>query len=109
MQVQNDQSPKNMLSVSFLETDTCVWAGGLSHEGLSSRIDDQTVAVSFTLIMTDGGTGVSTHDASCFPVVLQQITFPLMMCVGTAVIGSLQFGYNTGVINAPQKVGRGNK
>uniref|UniRef100_A0A8C1G2T7 Solute carrier family 2 member 1a n=1 Tax=Cyprinus carpio TaxID=7962 RepID=A0A8C1G2T7_CYPCA len=27
----------------------------------------------------------------------------LMMAVGTAVIGSLQFGYNTGVINAPQK------
>lgn len=35
---------------------------------------------------------------------LQQITFPLMMCVGAAVIGSLQFGYNTGVINAPQSV-----
>ncbi|KAM7402515.1 hypothetical protein PAMP_017743 [Pampus punctatissimus] len=33
----------------------------------------------------------------------KQITFPLMMCVGAAVIGSLQFGYNTGVINAPQK------
>uniref|UniRef100_A0A8D3CSF2 Major facilitator superfamily (MFS) profile domain-containing protein n=1 Tax=Scophthalmus maximus TaxID=52904 RepID=A0A8D3CSF2_SCOMX len=28
----------------------------------------------------------------------------LMMAVGTAVIGSLQFGYNTGVINAPQNV-----
>lgn len=26
------------------------------------------------------------------------------MSVGSAVIGSLQFGYNTGVINAPQKV-----
>ncbi|XP_054906069.1 solute carrier family 2, facilitated glucose transporter member 1 isoform X2 [Poeciliopsis prolifica] len=26
------------------------------------------------------------------------------MSVGTAVIGSLQFGYNTGVINAPQKI-----
>ncbi|XP_020486317.1 solute carrier family 2, facilitated glucose transporter member 1 [Labrus bergylta] len=34
----------------------------------------------------------------------KQITFPLLMSVGTAVIGSLQFGYNTGVINAPQKV-----
>ncbi|XP_061582876.1 solute carrier family 2, facilitated glucose transporter member 1 [Cololabis saira] len=34
----------------------------------------------------------------------KQITFPLMMTVGTAVIGSLQFGYNTGVINAPQKI-----
>uniref|UniRef100_A0A671YWX5 Solute carrier family 2 member 1 n=1 Tax=Sparus aurata TaxID=8175 RepID=A0A671YWX5_SPAAU len=33
-----------------------------------------------------------------------QITFPLMMSVGAAVIGSLQFGYNTGVINAPQKI-----
>ncbi|XP_077581764.1 solute carrier family 2, facilitated glucose transporter member 1 [Stigmatopora nigra] len=34
----------------------------------------------------------------------KQITLPLMLCVGTAVIGSLQFGYNTGVINAPQEV-----
>ncbi|KAM8868742.1 solute carrier family 2, facilitated glucose transporter member 1 [Synchiropus picturatus] len=34
----------------------------------------------------------------------KQITLPLMLCVGTAVIGSLQFGYNTGVINAPQKI-----
>uniref|UniRef100_A0A8D0DDG3 Solute carrier family 2 member 1 n=1 Tax=Sander lucioperca TaxID=283035 RepID=A0A8D0DDG3_SANLU len=33
-----------------------------------------------------------------------RITFPLMLSVGTAVIGSLQFGYNTGVINAPQKI-----
>uniref|UniRef100_A0AAY4D9X0 Major facilitator superfamily (MFS) profile domain-containing protein n=1 Tax=Denticeps clupeoides TaxID=299321 RepID=A0AAY4D9X0_9TELE len=30
------------------------------------------------------------------------LTFQLMLAVGTAVIGSLQFGYNTGVINAPQ-------
>ncbi|XP_070757955.1 solute carrier family 2, facilitated glucose transporter member 1 isoform X3 [Enoplosus armatus] len=34
----------------------------------------------------------------------KKITFPLMMSVGAAVIGSLQFGYNTGVINAPQKI-----
>ncbi|XP_059185028.1 solute carrier family 2, facilitated glucose transporter member 1 [Centropristis striata] len=34
----------------------------------------------------------------------KQITFPLLMSVGAAVIGSLQFGYNTGVINAPQKI-----
>ncbi|GLD45531.1 solute carrier family 2, facilitated glucose transporter member 1-like protein [Lates japonicus] len=31
-----------------------------------------------------------------------QVTPQLMLAVGTAVIGSLQFGYNTGVINAPQ-------
>ncbi|KAM9828592.1 solute carrier family 2, facilitated glucose transporter member 1-like [Syngnathus typhle] len=31
-----------------------------------------------------------------------EVTPQLMMAVGTAVIGSLQFGYNTGVINAPQ-------
>ncbi|XP_034021658.1 solute carrier family 2, facilitated glucose transporter member 1 [Thalassophryne amazonica] len=34
----------------------------------------------------------------------KRITFSLMMAVGTAVIGSLQFGYNSGVINAPQKI-----
>lgn len=34
----------------------------------------------------------------------KKVTSPLMLAVGTAVIGSLQFGYNTGVINAPQKI-----
>ncbi|KAM6924673.1 solute carrier family 2, facilitated glucose transporter member 1-like [Xenentodon cancila] len=33
-----------------------------------------------------------------------EVTPHLMMAVGTAVIGSLQFGYNTGVINAPQTI-----
>ncbi|XP_017294298.1 solute carrier family 2, facilitated glucose transporter member 1-like isoform X1 [Kryptolebias marmoratus] len=33
-----------------------------------------------------------------------KVTPQLMLAVGTAVIGSLQFGYNTGVINAPQNV-----
>jgi hypothetical protein len=39
----------------------------------------------------------------CF-LSLQKVTGRLMMAVGGAVLGSLQFGYNTGVINAPQKV-----
>ncbi|XP_029995064.1 solute carrier family 2, facilitated glucose transporter member 1-like [Sphaeramia orbicularis] len=33
-----------------------------------------------------------------------KVTPQLMLAVGTAVIGSLQFGYNTGVINAPQNI-----
>eukprot|EP00064_Thunnus_orientalis_P013283 superscaffoldBa00002137_g13320 len=33
-----------------------------------------------------------------------KVTPQLMLAVGTAVIGSLQFGYNTGVINAPQSI-----
>lgn len=35
---------------------------------------------------------------------LDQVTPALLLAVGSAVIGSLQFGYNTGVINAPQKI-----
>ncbi|XP_060777617.1 solute carrier family 2, facilitated glucose transporter member 3 [Neoarius graeffei] len=31
----------------------------------------------------------------------KQVTGHLLFCVSTAIIGSLQFGYNTGVINAP--------
>ncbi|XP_077436500.1 solute carrier family 2, facilitated glucose transporter member 1-like isoform X1 [Vanacampus margaritifer] len=33
-----------------------------------------------------------------------EVTPQLMMAASTAVIGSLQFGYNTGVINAPQNI-----
>lgn len=33
----------------------------------------------------------------------KNITPYLLFCVSTAVIGSLQFGYNTGVINAPEQ------
>ncbi|KAK5894075.1 hypothetical protein CesoFtcFv8_010799 [Champsocephalus esox] len=36
-----------------------------------------------------------------------QLTPRLLVAVGTAVIGSLQFGYNTGVINAPQNIIQG--
>jgi len=39
-----------------------------------------------------------------FSLFLQKITAPLIYAVGIAAIGSLQFGYNTGVINAPEKV-----
>ncbi|KAL0978518.1 hypothetical protein UPYG_G00171580 [Umbra pygmaea] len=34
----------------------------------------------------------------------KRVTVHLMLAVGAAVIGSLQFGYNAGVINAPEKV-----
>ncbi|XP_078507587.1 solute carrier family 2, facilitated glucose transporter member 3-like isoform X1 [Lissotriton helveticus] len=35
---------------------------------------------------------------------LKQLTCPLVFSVTVAVIGSLQFGYNSGVINAPQSI-----
>lgn len=34
----------------------------------------------------------------------KQVTGYLLFSLATAVIGSLQFGYNTGVINAPEQV-----
>ncbi|XP_062904914.1 solute carrier family 2, facilitated glucose transporter member 4-like [Mobula hypostoma] len=34
----------------------------------------------------------------------ERVTGSLVLAVGTAVLGSLQFGYNIGVINAPQKI-----
>uniref|UniRef100_A0A3B5ANJ1 Solute carrier family 2 member 3b n=1 Tax=Stegastes partitus TaxID=144197 RepID=A0A3B5ANJ1_9TELE len=37
----------------------------------------------------------------------KKVTLYLLYCVSTAVIGSLQFGYNTGVINAPEQKLRG--
>lgn len=41
----------------------------------------------------------------CFcPQPKKKVTLYLLYCVATAVIGSLQFGYNTGVINAPEQV-----
>lgn len=36
--------------------------------------------------------------------VLQTLTGTFVLSVFTAVLGSLEFGYNIGVINAPQKV-----
>lgn len=39
-----------------------------------------------------------------FPQQPKQVTGYLLFSLGTAVIGSLQFGYNTGVINAPEQV-----
>ncbi|KAM6097306.1 solute carrier family 2, facilitated glucose transporter member 3 isoform 3-T3 [Chlamydotis macqueenii] len=44
-----------------------------------------------------GGAGPRTLDVT-------KITGPLIYAVSIAAIGSLQFGYNTGVINAPEKI-----
>uniref|UniRef100_A0A673CVK0 Solute carrier family 2, facilitated glucose transporter member 4 n=1 Tax=Sphaeramia orbicularis TaxID=375764 RepID=A0A673CVK0_9TELE len=43
-------------------------------------------------------------NAVFFLVFLQTVTGTLALSVFTAVLGSLQFGYNIGVINAPQKI-----
>ncbi|KAH0626084.1 hypothetical protein JD844_000822 [Phrynosoma platyrhinos] len=62
----------------------------------------------------DGGTLAETEilsSFSCVCIFLQEgdedagsgITTTLILSVFTAVLGSLQFGYNIGVINAPQK------
>lgn len=47
----------------------------------------------------------SSQHFLCFLVfVIQAVTGTLALSVFTAVLGSLTFGYNIGVINAPQKV-----
>jgi len=35
---------------------------------------------------------------------MQGLTFPLGFSIFSAVLGMLQFGYNTGVINAPESL-----
>ncbi len=37
-------------------------------------------------------------------MLFQGLTFPLGFSIFSAVLGMLQFGYNTGVINAPESV-----
>ena len=46
------------------------------------------------------------HSSSSLQQQEKQVTGYLLFSLGTAVIGSLQFGYNTGVINAPEQVGQ---
>lgn len=47
-----------------------------------------------------------SHVSPVCPLLQQnkQVTGYLLFSLATAVIGSLQFGYNTGVINAPEQV-----
>lgn len=46
----------------------------------------------------------SPRSLNSFSLQQKQVTGYLLFSLGTAVIGSLQFGYNTGVINAPEQV-----
>ncbi|PNF37044.1 hypothetical protein B7P43_G08027 [Cryptotermes secundus] len=45
---------------------------------------------------------VSTHRKSQIPALIEGLTFFLSYAILAAVLGMLQFGYNTGVINAPE-------
>lgn len=42
----------------------------------------------------------------CILPVQQTLTLRLVVAICGAAMGSLQFGYNTGVINAPEAVGK---
>lgn len=48
--------------------------------------------------------GVLTND-TFLPFPVKGLTFFLVYSILAAVLGMLQFGYNTGVINAPEYVG----
>lgn len=67
------------------------------------RVSHPVYDLSFLWVNCDGLV-LPVINLSVFYFLPQKVTFHLLMAVGTAVIGSLQFGYNTGVINAPQKV-----
>lgn len=47
---------------------------------------------------------VLIHVVFACPSLLQRLTGTLAIAVFTAALGSLQYGYSIGVINAPQKV-----
>ncbi|XP_032080352.1 solute carrier family 2, facilitated glucose transporter member 3-like isoform X2 [Thamnophis elegans] len=55
----------------------------------------------------DGATVGQGMEADGPPEQSKKITLPLLAAVSVAAIGSLQFGYNTGVINAPEQIIKG--
>lgn len=69
-------------------------SSSLRHPSLSSFVFSSLLPVVF-----------SCCPSPSFSLQEKQVTGYLLFSLATAVIGSLQFGYNTGVINAPEQVG----
>ncbi|XP_056277390.1 solute carrier family 2, facilitated glucose transporter member 1-like [Pseudoliparis swirei] len=64
---------------------------------MSSKVTDSPVTMAMSSKVTDSPVTMAMSSIE------KQVTGYLLFSLCTAVIGSLQFGYNTGVINAPEQ------
>ncbi|XP_039977878.1 solute carrier family 2, facilitated glucose transporter member 3a [Xiphias gladius] len=74
----------------------------------SSHREHRKTSIHFLLLASSRGTVTVRPCRGAFRFLLRrqkekQVTGYLLFSLSTAVIGSLQFGYNTGVINAPEQ------
>ncbi|KAL7826287.1 hypothetical protein AOLI_G00314960 [Acnodon oligacanthus] len=85
----------------WLYEDTPPAAERCSHEILPHEPPQTLVLISQPSTEDGGGEVVRTPQRTTAEQ--KQVTCYLLFSLSTAVIGSLQFGYNTGVINAPEQ------
>lgn len=79
----------------------------VSYKHPKSVHSGRAAASTFTLTFVRECLGLVVCALSCHVLCcrwLQQLTGTLALAVFTATLGSLQYGYSLGVINAPQKV-----
>ena len=68
-----------------------------------SRDIKQGAKVSLCVLLNKSQSRIKTFK-ECSSLPSPQVTAPLIFAISVATIGSFQYGYNTGVINAPEAV-----
>jgi len=97
-------------AISITVHSNCLSPAGISNPIMSSDfIFIMSLSHFVSCLFVSFSLFFSCSSSSCPPPSFfqqeKQVTGYLLFSLGTAVIGSLQFGYNTGVINAPEQVG----